>query len=177
MVVMVDKMLKTQIVECASVAKWIFSEDMKQEFTKFYVWEILHATVSRMSKQVDKVRHEYVQLSDKFNKSTLDTETSEITEEELDQKLQTLNLLKEQQKSLFIVIVKRFIETLTEHSSKPDVDIKVEADQNIVALATESAYWTKWASERFEDLFLSVSDFILLINMLKFFFLNSINIF
>ena len=76
MVVMVDKMLKTQIVECASVAKWIFSEDMKQELSCFYVWEILHATISRMSKQVDKVKHEYVLLNEKFNKSALDSEVS-----------------------------------------------------------------------------------------------------
>lgn len=76
MVVMVDKMLKTQIVECSSVAKWIFSTDMKQEITHFYVWEILHATISRMSKQVDKVKHEYAQLNEKFNKSTLDNEVS-----------------------------------------------------------------------------------------------------
>ena len=74
MVVMVDKMLKTQIVECASVAKWIFSDDMKQEFTCFYVWEILHSTVNRMGKQVDKVKNEYLQLSEKFNKSSLDNE-------------------------------------------------------------------------------------------------------
>jgi len=76
MVVMVDKMLKTQIVECSSVAKWIFSNDMKQEITAFYVWEILHATISRMSKQVDKVKHEYVQMNEKFSKSSLDNEVN-----------------------------------------------------------------------------------------------------
>ena len=160
MFVMVDKMLKTQIVECASVAKWIFSEDMKQEFTSFYVWEILHATVSRMSKQVDKVKHEYMQLSEKFSKSSsLDTDACEVSEEELDQKLQTLNLLKEQQKNLFTVIVKRFIETLSEHSAKPDVEIKVEAGEK--TLICDSAYWMKWASDRFEDIFLAVNIFIL----------------
>lgn len=76
MVVMVDKMLKTQIVECASVAKWIFSDDMRQDLTSFYVWEILHSTISRMSKQVDKVKNEYNQLNDKFRKSTLDSDVS-----------------------------------------------------------------------------------------------------
>jgi nuclear cap-binding protein subunit 1 len=79
MVVMVDKMLKTQIVECASVAKWIFSDDMRQDLTSFYVWEILHSTISRMSKQVDKVKNEYNQLSDKFRKSTLDSDVSFLT--------------------------------------------------------------------------------------------------
>lgn len=73
-VVLVDKMLKTQIVECSSVAKWVFSDDMKNDFTSFYVWEILHSTINRMSKQVDKLKNEYNQLNDSLRKSTLDTE-------------------------------------------------------------------------------------------------------
>ena len=40
--VVVDKMLKTQIVECCAVANWLFSRDMAQEFTRSFVWEILH---------------------------------------------------------------------------------------------------------------------------------------
>jgi nuclear cap-binding protein subunit 1 len=73
-VVMVDKMLKTQIVECSSVANWIFSKEMNKELTSFYIWEILHSTVSRMSKQVDKVKNEYKELVEQSKKSTLDTE-------------------------------------------------------------------------------------------------------
>lgn len=73
-VVMVDKMLKTQIVECSSVANWIFSKEMNQELSSFYVWEILHSTVNRMSKQVDKVKNEYKDLVDKSKKSLLDTD-------------------------------------------------------------------------------------------------------
>lgn len=72
MVVLVDKMLKTQIVECSSVAKWVFSDEMKSELTNFYTWEILNSTVNRMKKQVDKVKHEYNELNDKFKKSSLE---------------------------------------------------------------------------------------------------------
>ena len=77
-----------------------------------------------------------------------------MTEEELDHKLQTLNSLKEQQKSLFDIIVKRFIETLAENTATPDVDIKVEDGEK--PIITNSPYWPKWASERFEDVFLAV---------------------
>ena len=45
MVVLVDKMLKTQIIECSAVANWIFSKDMMAEFTKAYVWEMLNLTI------------------------------------------------------------------------------------------------------------------------------------
>ena len=34
MVVVVDKMLKVQIVECSNVANWLFSQEMSQDFTK-----------------------------------------------------------------------------------------------------------------------------------------------
>lgn len=74
-VVMVDKMLKTQIVNCASVANFIFSDSMRQDLTKFYCWEILHSTVNRMSKQVDKLQHEYNQLNEKYRKPSFDNDT------------------------------------------------------------------------------------------------------
>ena len=45
MVILVDKFLKTQIVECAAVANWIFSKEMVSEFTKGYTWEMLHLTI------------------------------------------------------------------------------------------------------------------------------------
>ena len=48
MVVLVDKLLKTQIVECSAVANWIFSKEMVSEFTKLYAWELLHLTIRRV---------------------------------------------------------------------------------------------------------------------------------
>ena len=51
-VVVEDKMLKTQIIECCAVADWIFSRDMAPEFTRSYIWEILHLTIRKMKKHV-----------------------------------------------------------------------------------------------------------------------------
>ena len=75
LVVMVDKMLKTQIVECSSVANWIFCDTMRQDLTYFYTWEILHATVSRMSKQVEKLQNEYSEMDQKYRKSSMDVDS------------------------------------------------------------------------------------------------------
>jgi len=58
MVVLVDKLLKTQIVECAAVANWLFSKDMLTEFTKGYTWEMLHLTIRKMNKHVNKLSKE-----------------------------------------------------------------------------------------------------------------------
>lgn len=76
MVVLVDKLLKTQIVECSSVINWIFSNEMRQDFNYFYVWEILHSTVNRMSKQVEKLHQDYIESEEKFNKNKLNEAVS-----------------------------------------------------------------------------------------------------
>lgn len=38
--VLVDKMIRTQIVDCAAVANWLFSQDMAHEFTR---WDLKRA--------------------------------------------------------------------------------------------------------------------------------------
>lgn len=53
--VLIDKLLKTQIVECSAVATWIFSKEMTNDFTKMYLWEILHLTIKKMNKHVIKL--------------------------------------------------------------------------------------------------------------------------
>ena len=68
-VVIVDKMLKTQIVECSAVVNWIFTDEMASDFNCFYVWEILHSTIKKMNKQVDKLQIDYLESEEKF-KST-----------------------------------------------------------------------------------------------------------
>lgn len=55
MCVLVDKLLKTQVVECSAVATWIFSKEMNNDFTKMYLWEILHLTIKKMNKHVIKL--------------------------------------------------------------------------------------------------------------------------
>ena len=37
MVVLVDKLLRTEVVDCSSVANWLFSFEMQHEFTRYIV--------------------------------------------------------------------------------------------------------------------------------------------
>lgn len=79
MVVIVDKLLKTQIVECSSVATWIFSKEMSSEFTKMYLWEILHLTIKKMNKHVMKLSAELAEAKEKM---AHDSSSSDDSDEE-----------------------------------------------------------------------------------------------
>ncbi|CAF0954661.1 unnamed protein product [Adineta steineri] len=70
MVVLVDKLVKTQIVECSAVANWIFSSELGSELTNFYVWEILSSTIEKMNRQVEKHHNELLDLGRQLNIST-----------------------------------------------------------------------------------------------------------
>uniref|UniRef100_A0A3B4BA43 MIF4G domain-containing protein n=1 Tax=Periophthalmus magnuspinnatus TaxID=409849 RepID=A0A3B4BA43_9GOBI len=124
--VLVDKMIRTQIVDCAAVANWLFSQDMAHEFTRLYIWEILHSTIRKMNKHVQKIQKELEEAKDKLEKqqhkrvSSLDMErTSEDEEAQLEEQIERLQEKVEsaqsEQKNLFLVIFQRFIMLLTEH--------------------------------------------------------------
>ncbi|XP_061746521.1 nuclear cap-binding protein subunit 1-like [Nerophis ophidion] len=66
--VLVDKMIRTQMVDCAAVANWLFSQDMAHEFTRLYIWEILHSTIRKMNKHVQKIPKELEEAEDKLEK-------------------------------------------------------------------------------------------------------------
>lgn len=77
--VVVDKLLKTQIVECSAVATWIFSKEMGTEFTKMYIWEVLHLTIKKMNKHVIKLGNELQEAREILAKAD---ESSSSDEEE-----------------------------------------------------------------------------------------------
>ena len=140
MVVLVDKLLKTQIVECPSVANWLFSREMSTEFTKSFVWEILHLTIRKMNKHVNKLGKEATDArkmiedsgsesddSDDDNKrngsSRHLTKSGEKPSEEQVEKLEEkLEAAQADQKNLFLIIFQRFIMILSEHFLRCDTD-------------------------------------------------------
>ena len=70
-----------------------------------------------------------------------------MTEEELEQKSTTLNNLKEQQKTLFFLVIDRFVDLISNHLANTE---KMEE--------SGSKYWLKWINDREEDILLSVSE-------------------
>lgn len=162
-VVLIDKMLKTQIVECAAVANWLFSREMSKEFTKCYVWEILHLTIRKMNKHVNKLSKEaadarkMIEDSDsnsddsddengKRNRSSAKTVAGEKPSEDQVEKLEEkLEAAQADQKNLFLIIFQRFIMILSEHLVRCDTD-GIEFKN----------FWYKWTVGRLQQIFMMV---------------------
>ncbi|XP_054453651.1 nuclear cap-binding protein subunit 1 [Anoplopoma fimbria] len=155
--VLVDKLIRTQIVNCAAVANWLFSQDMAHEFTRLFVWEILHSTIRKMNKHVQKIQQELEEAKDKLDKqqhkkkdSGDDEEMDKNSEDEEGQLEEQIDRLQEkvesaqsEQKNLFLVIFQRFIMLLTEHL--------VRCETGSVDISTP---WYKNCIERLQQVFL-----------------------
>lgn len=174
MVVLVDKMLKTQIVECSAVANWIFSKEMTGEFTKLYLWEILHLTIRKMNKHVIKLGGELSEAREKLARADSSSSSSEDedtttakkkpddtekpTEDMVERMEERLEAAQADQKNLFLIIFQRFIMILSEHLVRCDTDGR---DYN--------THWYKWTIGRLQQVFLAVSNAIFTYNVLKIF--------
>ncbi|KAL5004537.1 hypothetical protein ScPMuIL_017993 [Solemya velum] len=151
-VVLVDKLLKTQIIECSAVANWLFSREMSSEFPKFYVWEIMHSTINKMNKHVSKLQREVEDSKDRLEMLRrrmadgleLDPDDDDIPSDEMIERMEErMETAMSQQKSLFLIIFQRFIIILTDHLAR--------CEGNGIDYNTP---WYKWIIERLQEIFL-----------------------
>ncbi|XP_025033201.1 nuclear cap-binding protein subunit 1-like, partial [Python bivittatus] len=119
--VLVDKMIRTQIVDCAAVANWIFSPELAHDFTRFYIWEILHSTIRKMNKHVMMIQKELEEAKERLakqHKRRDDARSNEREnwplEEQIERLQEKVESAQSEQKNLFLVIFQRFIMILTE---------------------------------------------------------------
>uniref|UniRef100_A0AAZ3QJD2 MIF4G domain-containing protein n=1 Tax=Oncorhynchus tshawytscha TaxID=74940 RepID=A0AAZ3QJD2_ONCTS len=146
--VLVDKLIRTQIVDCAAVANWLFSPNMAHEFTRFYVWEILHSTIRKMNKHVQKIQKELEEAKDKLERQqhkkvgSRSDEDGQL-EEQIERLQEKVESAQSEQKNLFLVIFQRFIMMLTEHL--------VRCETGSVDFSTP---WYKNCIERLQQIFL-----------------------
>ncbi|XP_065337734.1 nuclear cap-binding protein subunit 1 [Cloeon dipterum] len=168
MVVLVDKMLKTQIIECSAVANWIFSKDMNGEFTKMYLWEILHLTIRKMSKHVQRLGSELSDARERFHRDESHTSESDEemggegaggsgvgksgsgddkdkpSEDMVERMEERLEAAQADQKNLFLIIFQRFIMILSEHLVRCDTDNR-----------DFDTFWYRWTIGRLQQVFLA----------------------
>uniref|UniRef100_F6PKJ4 MIF4G domain-containing protein n=1 Tax=Ciona intestinalis TaxID=7719 RepID=F6PKJ4_CIOIN len=158
MLVLVDKMIRMQIVDCASVAKWLFSPKMADDFTRLYVWEIMHSTIRKMNKHVQKLE---VELTEMRGKSQISEKKSEDEEDDIMrtynifapnqtdlQRMQDqLDAANGEQKKLFLIIFQRFIMILSDHL--------VRCESNKTAF---NSPWYRNTIQRLQEIFLLHKD-------------------
>ncbi|XP_053321765.1 nuclear cap-binding protein subunit 1 [Spea bombifrons] len=122
--VLVDKLIRTQIVDCAAVATWIFSPELSLDFTRLYIWEILHSTIRKMNKHVQKIQKELEDLKQRLAKQSKHRDSDDNDdsgkedgplEEQIERLQEKVEAAQSEQKNLFLVIFQRFIMILTEH--------------------------------------------------------------
>ena len=162
LVVIADKMLRTQIVDCAAIAKWLFSPKMAPDFTRLYVWEIMHSTIRKMNNHINKLvseaedlfeRSQLVQRKQENNAATDGDDMMQAynsfapDQEDLSAKQQEVDTAKGEQKKLFLIIFQRFIMILSDHLARCD--------------AAKTDFYTPWYKntiERLMEVFLLHKD-------------------
>ncbi|XP_037080676.1 nuclear cap-binding protein subunit 1-like [Pollicipes pollicipes] len=152
MCVLVDKMLKTQIVECSAVANWIFSREMNAVFLKSYVWEILNLTIRKMSQHVHKLTVEAAEARARLHRDSEDSDSDEErrdrpSDEQVERMEERLEQAQSDQKTLFLIIFQRFIMILSEHLVRSDTDGR-----------DFRTHWWKWTFGRLQQIFMQHNE-------------------
>lgn len=165
MLIVIDKMVKLQYLQCSTVVNWIFAKEMESEFMKFSTWELLHNTLKKMMKHKAKVKkdledaHEKLDvLIDKAKKEEQrhgDSDDDErqdgnITQEEIERRQEEIEELtgkveaaKKDQKELFLIVFQRFTMIITEHINQCEKDGVKTANS-----------WYRYTLQRLQEIFL-----------------------
>ena len=155
-VVLVDKMLRMQIVDCSSVAKWIFSPEMAPDFTRMYTWEMMHSTIRKMNKHIYRLEGDYTEMVERVNianeKKDDEDESKALSlfapnEDDIKKMKEQVDAASGEQKKLFLIIFQRFIMILSDHLVRCE--------------STGQKYNTPWfknAIERLQEIFLLHKD-------------------
>ncbi|EDO33158.1 predicted protein [Nematostella vectensis] len=159
-IILVDKLIRMQVVECTAVINWLLCKDMSQDFTKSYTWELMTTTIRRMNMQVNKVREESREAKDQLTKLEERSKKLALNESEMpkgpaladdiEKKQQHLEEVNErlenaqrEQKQFYLILFQRFILMLTEHM--------VRCEQQQIEFNT---LWFRYSIERFREVLL-----------------------
>ncbi|XP_066930378.1 nuclear cap-binding protein subunit 1-B-like [Clytia hemisphaerica] len=167
MLIVIDKMVKLQYIQCSTVVNWIFAKEMESDFMKFSTWELLHNTLKKMMKHKAKVKedledaHEKLDvLIDKAKKeeqrheesdeeendeSKYDMTQAEIErrQEEIEELTEKVETAKKDQKELFLIVFQRFTMIISEHIA--------ECEKEGVKVAN---LWYRYTLQRLQEIFL-----------------------
>jgi nuclear cap-binding protein subunit 1 len=148
LVILVDKLLKAEIVSVENVANWIFSTEMSEDLMRTYVWEILFATIRKKAKAVTKQQNEIA--NEKVKLAKFEAEDSDKvapddaddipSEDKIERMEEVLDTYQSELKNLFLIIFQRFIMLLSDHIQKCEAQGK-----------TFKNYWFRWIIGRLQQ--------------------------
>lgn len=151
-VILIDKLMKSEVLSYSAVAIWIFTKANSGEFMKFYMWEILHSTVKRTVKTIKRCLKELEEAKEKLTQVNDDGDevsTEQITYETIEKLEEKLDSARNEQKNLFLIIFQRFIMILTEHIQS--CEAQGESFRN---------YWFFWTLSRLQEVFFEYNEYI-----------------
>jgi len=163
LLIVIDKMVKLQYIQCSTVVNWIFSKEMEAEFLNYSTWDLLHNTLKKMMKHKAKVkkdledahekldvlidkakkeeqRHHSDDEEDKYDMTQMEIERRQEEIEELTEKVETA---KKDQKELFLIVFQRFTMIISEHIAE------CEREGRVVATS-----WYRYTLQRLQEIFL-----------------------
>ena len=129
MLLLTDKLLKTETVSVTAVMTWIFSSEMQSDLHCLYVWEIFHVTLKRMEgyllatrqsflkAEQDQARKKKKKMKDSDDDDSDDSESSD-SDSDIDEAREKHESAEQIHKSLFLIIFRRFVEIMTDHLTR-----------------------------------------------------------
>ncbi|KRY76831.1 Nuclear cap-binding protein subunit 1 [Trichinella pseudospiralis] len=119
--IVVDKMLKMQIIQSLAVIDWIFSEKMRSSLMRQYVWQIVFSMSTRLARNIKKIQEDLEKKQTEegtmSSASSDDERNSEISAIQM-----KLSAAQELQKAVIFTLLQKMIILLSEHLLQSDAE-------------------------------------------------------
>uniref|UniRef100_A0A1I7UXL3 Nuclear cap-binding protein subunit 1 n=1 Tax=Caenorhabditis tropicalis TaxID=1561998 RepID=A0A1I7UXL3_9PELO len=73
LMILTDKLLKMQIIDCSSVVAWLFDEKMWQEHDRQWSFEVLNQALEKLTRQINVVEKDIKELTEKVENKGKET--------------------------------------------------------------------------------------------------------
>ncbi|CAB3407078.1 unnamed protein product [Caenorhabditis bovis] len=130
MMILIDKLLKMQVLDCSQVISWLFDEKLKCEHDRQWTFEVLNTALEKLSRHIVSVEKDYKELKEKIEREKTENNDEEMEDEdkkaadleELESQKEKLESLVDFQKNLFMDVLHKFTVALT------DIIVKCESE-------------------------------------------------
>ncbi|EDV26456.1 uncharacterized protein TRIADDRAFT_54475 [Trichoplax adhaerens] len=138
---LLDKMLRLEIIEPSSVINWLLSRDMLGSFQRFFVWNIVHHCLRKCSKRLRIAKRELQDVKEKFSACSNSEDTTDEERSKLSNAVDNLSdevyNAYQKQKEVFLILFQRFIIILNDHLYRREQD--------------QSSPWLSFALEKLKE--------------------------